>query len=335
MAQDGIKITDLRPEVQTLVNSDPTKYDPNKNGQIDDGDELSQLLSEYQCTKEDLTSTKGDKMWTLNEQLEIERETKSKNDELGLWFGLTGAITTGIGSWFAHDMFKLSGGKIRESKEFEKVVDGIEKRVADGTYNPKGRPAADIYSKDGRPFMKFHVGGSYYGQKQYNTLQELADSWRPTYDTATGPGGLGVDRLRDWKTGDPQFVPEQKVVKEVKKVFTKGFKKGIIGLGVTALSALGICAAYKVSANDNIKQAQTEIKARQTADGERIMEQRRKEEAELKARKEAMKKEELEYKERLNTATSGIERSVASANQKAKNVNRELDKIQEKVTAEE
>lgn len=335
MTQNGIKITDLRAEVQTLVNSDPTKYDPNKNGKIDEGDELSQLLSEYQCKKEDLTSNDGGKMWTLNEQLEISNKTKSKNDELGLFLGLTGAITTGIGSWFAHDMFKLSDGKIYENKEIEKVVVGMEKRVADGTYNPKGRPAADIYSKSGRPFMIYHKGGTMIGQKRYNTLQELADSWRPTYDTAIGKGGLGVDLLRDWRPGDPQFVKEQKVVKDVKKVFTKGFKKGILGLGITALAGIGLFAAYKTSANDNIKQAQTEIKAKQTADGERIFEQRRKEEAELKARKEAMKQEELEYKERLNTATTGIEKNISSANRKAKSVNKELDKIKEKVTTEE
>ena len=333
MSQQGIKITDLRPEIQTLVNSDPTKYDPNKNRMIDDGDELSQLLSEYQCGKEDLTSNDDSKMWTLNEQLEISNKTKSKNDELSLWFGLTGAITTGIGSWIAHDMFKLSDGKIKENKEFEKVVDGVAKRVADGTYNPKGRPAADIYSEGGRPFMIHHQGGTRIGQKQYNTLQELANSWRPTYDTATGSGGLGVDLLRDWKPGDPQFVPEQKVVKDVKKVFTHGFKKGILGLGITALAGIGLYATYKIFANDNIKQAQIEVKARQTADGERIFEQRRKEEAELKAREAALKQEELEYRERMNTATSSIEQNISIADKKAKSVNRELDKIKKEVTA--
>jgi len=333
MTQQGIKITNLRAEVQTLVNSDPTKYDPNKNGIIEEGDELSQLLSEYQCKKEDLVSDKKQKMWTLNEQLEVTEKTKSKNIDLGVFFGMVGTIATGIGLWFSGDMFKRGGGKIKENKEIEKLVE-IEKRIADGTYNKAGRPAADIYSHDGRPFMKFHVGGSFIGQKNYKTVQELADSMYATTGTALPPDGYGYERLRDWKPGDPQFIKQQKVVKEVKKVFTKGFLKGALGLGVTALTAIGLFAAYKSSANDNIKQAQTEIKARQTADGERIMEQRRKEEAELKARKEAMKKEELEYKERLNAATTGIEKRISSANKKAKIVNRELDKIKEKVTAE-
>ena len=47
----GIPITQLLPEIQLTVNSDPTKYDPNGNGQIDDGSELSTLLSEYKITK--------------------------------------------------------------------------------------------------------------------------------------------------------------------------------------------------------------------------------------------------------------------------------------------
>ncbi len=64
------------------------------------------------------------------------------------------------------------------------------------------------------------------------------------------------------------------------------------------------------------------------------MEQRRKEAAELMAREEAMKKEELEYRERLNDATSGIERNINKADKKAKSVNNELDKIKEKVVNE-
>ena len=112
-------------------------------------------------------------------------------------------------------------------------------------------------------------------------------------------------------------------------------KGGLIAAGL-ALGGFAFKGIYDaITRNSAKEEAYTKIKAQQTADGERIFEQRRKEEAELKARKEAMRKEELEYKERLNTATTGIENNISSANKKAKSVNKELDKIKEKVTATE
>lgn len=60
----SIKITSHRPEIQTLVNSNPNKYDPNSNFKIDDGVELSQLLSEYGCKEKALTSVGGKEMFT-------------------------------------------------------------------------------------------------------------------------------------------------------------------------------------------------------------------------------------------------------------------------------
>ena len=99
MAQQGIKITDLRPEIQTLVNSDPTKYDPNKNGVIDDGDELSQLLSEYQCTRGDLNKQGGETMLTCFEKLEVNDYVSSHNEFSKIATGTIvggGALLSGI-----------------------------------------------------------------------------------------------------------------------------------------------------------------------------------------------------------------------------------------------
>ena len=45
MISQGINISDLRPEVRSLVYSNPAKYNPNNNEKIDDGAELSLLLS--------------------------------------------------------------------------------------------------------------------------------------------------------------------------------------------------------------------------------------------------------------------------------------------------
>ena len=47
---------------------------------------------------------------------------------------------------------------------------------------------------------------------------------------------------------------------------------------------------------------------------------------------EALKQKELEYRERMNTATSGIEQNISTADKKAKSVNNELDKIKKAVT---
>ena len=77
----GIEIANLRTEIQTLVNSAPAKYDPNANGIIDEGEELSLLLSEYQCNKPDLTSKNGTKMWTLAELAEIDKNSEKESKE--------------------------------------------------------------------------------------------------------------------------------------------------------------------------------------------------------------------------------------------------------------
>ena len=143
MTQQGIKITDLRAEVQTLVNSDPTKYDPNKNGKIEEGDELSQLLSEYQCKPEDLTSNDGKKMWTLNEQIAANEYAaeKAEQDETGIL-----ATTLGIGAGAITAFFSLMSAAnddtLHEVKT-KKLVD-IEKLVNDGSYNTGARPAYDV-----------------------------------------------------------------------------------------------------------------------------------------------------------------------------------------------
>ena len=342
MTQNGIKITDLRAEVQTLVNSDPTKYDPNKNGKIEDGDELSQLLSEYQCKKEDLTSNDGDKMWTLNEQLAANEyaEKKAENDEgLGIF-----AVSTGVVSGFVTALWSVitaaNDGQIEKEIKTKRFVD-IEKRVADGSHTVGARPAYDIGK-----YMKQYISENEarnmiknFDLAERKNIVELAEKgiWSSVFarDNAGKPF-----ILRNWKPGDPQFVKTgTEVVEDVKKVkvFNKKLmtKGGIVAAGL-ALGGFAFKGIYDAVTRNNAKnEAYTKIKAQQTADGERIMEQRRKEEAELKARKEALKKEELEYKERLNTATSGIENNISRADRKAKSVNKELDKIKEKVTTEE
>ena len=340
MTQNGIKITDLRAEVQTLVNSDPTKYDPNKNGRIDEGDELSQLLSEYQCKKEDLTSNDCGKMWTLNEQLAA-NEYADKNSGDGSWLFpiLSGiaALGTLIGTGIAAD----DDCQVEKEIRTKRFVD-IEKLVKDGSYNTGGRPAYDIGE-----YMKHYISED--AAKRMHTdlpntafrknIVDLATGYQSSsYFTRDAQGKPFI--LRPWKPGDPQFVKTgTEVVEDVKKVkvFNKKLmtKGGLIAAGL-ALGGFAFKGIYDAITRSNAKEeAYTKLKAQQTADGERIFEQRRKEEAELKARKEAMKKEELEYKERLNTATSGIENNISSANRKAKSVNKELDKIKEKVTATE
>ena len=339
MTQNGIKITDLRAEVQTLVNSDPTKYDPNKNGKIDDGDELSQLLSEYQCKKEDLTSNDGDKMWTLNEQLAANDYAKTKEED-GSWlfpiFGGIAALGTLIGTSIAAD----DNCQVEKEIRTKRFVD-TEKLVADGSYNTGGRPAYDISNK-----MKHYISEDAAKRMQSDlprtafrkNIVDLVGCSGSSYFTRDAQGKPFV--LRDWKPGDPQFVKTgTEVVEDVKKVkvFNKKLmtKGGIIAAGL-ALGGFAFKGIYDAITRSSAKnEAFTKIKAQQTADGERIFEQRRKEEAELKARKEAMRKEELEYKERLDAATSGIENNISSADRKAKSVNKELDKIKEKVTTEE
>ena len=241
MTQQGIKITDLRPEIQTLVNSDPTKYDPNRNRMIDDGDELSQLLSEYQCTKENLAKQGGETMLTCSEKLEVNHYVSSHN-------------------------------------EFSKVVTGTI------------------------------LGGG-----------------------ALLSGFAGVIEIGE--STDKGFFSVTKKLGKVTKTLSPYFKSALFGLGLAAVLGTAATAIIKGINNSAEKEAINKIKAQQTEDGERIMAQRRQEEAERAEREEALKQEELEYRERMNTATSGIEQNISTADKKAKSVNRELDKIKKEVTA--
>ena len=76
---NGIVITDLRHEIQTLVNSNTSKYDPNANGIIDEGDELSLLLSEYDCKERKLTSKRRPNhiMLTKDEKQKVSEELEN------------------------------------------------------------------------------------------------------------------------------------------------------------------------------------------------------------------------------------------------------------------
>lgn len=82
----GTEIAKLLPEVQLRVNSNPDKYDPNGNGQIDDGEELSTLLSEYgKSSIEDLSATRNRLVYlkTYGEKEAIDNKRKKENDTLG------------------------------------------------------------------------------------------------------------------------------------------------------------------------------------------------------------------------------------------------------------
>ena len=89
---DGIMITDLRPEIQTLVNSNPKKYDRNRNRIIDEGYELSLLLSEYNCKESQLTSKKRPKHTMLTKE---EKRKVSKHLEGVEFKGYIPILTAG------------------------------------------------------------------------------------------------------------------------------------------------------------------------------------------------------------------------------------------------
>lgn len=89
----GIQIKDLRWEIQTLVNSDINKYDVDGNGEIE-GAEVQQLLFEYNCKEEDLTSTENPKniMLTTAEKKYVQEQISQ--NQIGLWgtLGFAGGL---------------------------------------------------------------------------------------------------------------------------------------------------------------------------------------------------------------------------------------------------
>lgn len=90
----GIPITSLLPEIQTLVNSDPAKYDPNGNYEIDDGEELSTLLSEYSKKRPEQLTPEGDNHWgkekTLQEKAMLKKDLNGGT--------ICGWLTEGVGT---------------------------------------------------------------------------------------------------------------------------------------------------------------------------------------------------------------------------------------------
>lgn len=218
MAGQGIKITDLRPEVQTLVNSDPKKYDSNANGKIDDGVELSQLLSEYQCKAEDLTSAdKKEPMWTTAEQVDIIKRTAKKDNVLNYTLALGVGLTSFLG---------LLGACASES----------------------------------------------------------------------GKGALKV-------------------------------------LGVAGLIIGTMFGCTDLCNKPNKKEAQLELKAEQSQKGTATMQERLKQEAEMREREAALKQDELEYRERMNDATQGVDTKLKSVERRANNINKNLKEAEAKTTA--
>lgn len=235
----SINITNLRPEIQTLVNSDPNKYDQNSNAKIDDGVELSQLLSEYGCTEKQLISKGGEEMFTYKEREEIkDLATKNSHDDKNLLDGL--AFFLGIG--------------------------GIGTTVA-----------------------KFN-----------NLLGHL--------ENANG------------------------VFKNIPKHLRIGNVFGLaIGLGLTASSVFaltkGVSNLQKSAEND----AKLLIKAEQSRKATAIFQERLQHEVEMRQREATLKQDELEYKERIHTATTGIDTKLKTAEKRAKNINNNLKEAEKKV----
>lgn len=235
----SINITNLRPEIQTLVNSDPNKYDPNANGKIDNGVELSQLLSEYGCTEKQLTSKGGEEMFTYQERKEIKDfgAEYSSNDKSAICFcslaaGGIGLVTTGV----------QMDSAFRNLSNAKGVFKNIPKHLRIGN-------------------------------------------------------GIGL----------------------------------AIGLGLTALSVLGFTKGISNAQKIGENRAKLEIKVEQSKKGTATLQERLQHEEEMRQREAALKQDELEYKERVHTATTGIDTKLKTAEKRAKNINNNLKEAEKKI----
>lgn len=234
-----IQITNLRPEVQTLVNSNPEKYDPNANGKIDDGVELSQLLSEYGCSEKQLVAKGGEEMFTYEERKAIKENgsTISSNNKSGIIMGsfvagVIGTVTTGVQMSNAFSNLKEADNVFKKIPKYLKIGNGI---------------------------------------------------------------GLAI------------------------------------GLGFTALSVFGFTKGISNAQKSGEKQAKLEIKAEQSKKGTATLHYRLQHEEEMRQREAALKQDELEYKERVHTATAGIDTRLKTAEKRAKNINKNLKEAEKKV----
>lgn len=335
----GTEITKLRVEVQTLVNSEPTKYDPNANGIIDDGDELSLLLSEYQCNEADLTNKEGPKLWTQAELLDIEKRVKenskdkTKTNRVIAW--ITGLLGIGVGVSMAKKAISTETKQVEYTEFIEKF-----KKVSDGSYSPDAKPAPDLYSSTGKPVMIRTVAPTEAKQHHhiYGSVEELKKFGNGNELLAHGRSGTGYESLRNWIPGDPQFIPDGKeAVKKVKTVTNRIINKkmllkaGAVGGGVVLASILATTIANLVIKNKAENQAKTAIKAQQAKVGGDLMDQKRAKEEEMRQREAALKQKELEYQQNMDEATKNIERQVTFAQRKANKLNADLKELQAQV----
>ncbi len=237
----SIKITSLRPEIQTLVNSNPNKYDPNSNFKIDDGVELSQLLSEYGCTEKQLTSKGGKEMFTYDERQTI-KEYGNHNSQTSRDSIAVTSLVTGI------------GGLATTGYQINRALSNFE-------------DAGQVFKKIPK---HLRIGN-----------------------------GIGL----------------------------------AIGLGLTALSVFGFTKGMSLAQKSAEKEAMLVLKAEQSKKGEATFQERLKYEEEMKQREAALKQDELEYKERVHTATAGIDNRLKTAEKRAKSINANLKEIEKNTEA--
>ncbi len=142
-------ITKFRPEVQTLINSNPAKYDPNGNGVIDDGAELGLLLSEYSCRSswpllseythysslnDVITTQTSYVQHTIDEDIEIDKRvekelSKWKDDHPYLRFFTFGIATNMKESELREKAFRdIKSEQLKKGQELKNVQDQLKKK---------------------------------------------------------------------------------------------------------------------------------------------------------------------------------------------------------------
>lgn len=142
-------ITKFRPEVQTLINSNPAKYDPNGNGVIDEGPEIGLLLQEYSCRstypllseytyRDSMNNTPTRRtdyvQHTIDEDIEIDKRvekelSKWKDDHPYLRFFTFGIATNMKESELREKAFRdIKSEQLKKGQELKNVQDQLKKK---------------------------------------------------------------------------------------------------------------------------------------------------------------------------------------------------------------
>ena len=201
------------------------------------------------------------------------------------------------------------GELLKEYKSIN-IADLQKEKSALGKIGGYLMPTSDVYPvEQGGYKVKYTAGAEdfYASQKEYVDRQGVVKPGNPNGKSflgwlgAIGAGAVGLYSLPLLADGMPKSI------------------RVIAGLAVAALAYVSKRCFNSINNDRNNLAKMTQI------DNDKVLQE------EKRKREEEQRAADLEFKERLNAATSGIEQNLSNSNNKASNLNNKLNKANKQV----